>query len=225
MKKSLTVLPLCAMLGSLLQAEMVEDPLRATLMMDRLEVQARDDLPLAWDSRAYIGYDLNKLYFYSEGERVNGDTGSQNEVVYSRAISSFWDVQIGVETDTAGSNNKSWGVIAIQGLSPYFIDTRIRLKVSDGAVGASLDFEYEALLTQRLILTPRFEMDAYSASIPEMGYGSGLSSAELGLRLRYEIRREFAPYIGLQYARSFGNTSQYHYVSEGSLVAGLRFWF
>lgn len=225
MKKSLTVLPLCAMLGSLLQAEMADDPLRATLMMDRLEVQARDDLPLAWDSRAYIGYDLNKLYFYSEGERVNGDTGSQNEVVYSRAITSFWDAQIGIETDTAGSNNKSWGVIAIQGLSPYFIDTRIRLKVSDGAVGASLDFEYEALLTQRLILTPRFEMDAYSASIPEMGDGSGLSSAELGLRLRYEIRREFAPYIGLQYARSFGDTSQYHYVSEGSLVAGLRFWF
>ncbi len=225
MKKSLTVLPLCAMLGSLLQAEMADDPLRATLMMDRLEVQARDDLPLAWDSRAYIGYDLNKLYFYSEGERVNGDTGSQNEVVYSRAITSFWDAQIGIETDTAGSNNKSWGVIAIQGLSPYFIDTRIRLKVSDVAVGASLDFEYEALLTQRLILTPRFEMDAYSASIPEMGYGSGLSSAELGLRLRYEIRREFAPYIGLQYARSFGNTSQYHYVSEGSFIAGLRFWF
>lgn len=225
MKKFMSVFPLCAMLGVLLHAEMEDDPLRATLMMDRLEVQAKDDLPRAWDSRAYIGYDLNKLYFYSEGESVNGDTESQNEVVYSRAFTPFWDVQIGVETDTAGSQRKSWAELALQGLSPYFIETRIRLKASGGALAVSLDFEYEALLTQKLILTPRFEMDAYSKDIPRMGYGSGLSSANLGLRLRYEIRREFAPYIGLQYTRSFGDTSKYHYVSEGSFVAGLRFWF
>lgn len=225
MKKFLTVLPLCAMLGSLLHAEMEDDPLRATLMMDRLEVQAREDHPRAWDSRAYIGYDLNKLYFYSEGESVNGDTESQNEVVYSRAFTPFWDLQIGVERDTAGSESKNWAELALQGLTPYFIETRVRLKVNDEALAVSLDFEYEALLTQKLILTPRFEMDAYSKDIPRMGYGSGLSSVNLGLRLRYEIRREFAPYIGLQYARSFGDTSKYHYVSEGSFVAGLRFWF
>lgn len=225
MKKFRSVLPLCALLGGLLHAEMEDDPLRATLMMDRLELQVREDLPRAWDSRAYIGYDLNKLYFYSEGESVNGDTESQNEVVYSRAFTPFWDVQIGVETDTAGSERKSWAELALQGLSPYFIETRIRLKVNDEALAVSLDFEYEALLTQKLVLTPRFEMDAYSKDIPRMGYGSGLSSADLSLRLRYEIRREFAPYIGLQYARSFGDTSKYHYVSEGSFVAGLRFWF
>ncbi|MDA3947480.1 MAG: copper resistance protein B [Helicobacteraceae bacterium] len=225
MKKFLIVVPLCALLGSLLQAEMVDDPLRVTFMMDRLEVQARDNSPLAWDSRGYMGYDLNKLYFYSEGESVNGDTESQNEVVYSRAVSPFWDAQVGVETDTAGSESKSWAVVALQGLSPYSIDTRIRLKVSDKAVAASLDVEYEALLTQRLVLTPRFEINAYSADIPSMGYGAGLSSANLGLRLRYEVRREFAPYIGVQYARSFGNTSDYQYVNEGSFIAGLRFWF
>lgn len=225
MKKFLTILPLCAVLGGLLQAEMVDDPLRATFMMDHLEVQARDNLPFAWDSRGYIGYDLNKLYFYSEGESVEGDTESQNEVVYSRAVTPFWDLQIGAETDTAGPERKSWGVVALQGLSPYFIETRIRLKASGEAVAASLDFEYEALLTQKLILTPSFEMDAYSRDIPRMGYGSGLSSASLGLRLRYEIRREFAPYIGLQYVKSFGNTSKYNAVSEGSFIAGLRFWF
>jgi len=225
MKKLLIVLPLCVMLNVSLQAEMEDDPLRATFMMDRLEVQARDDLPLVWDGRGYMGYDLDKLYFFSEGESVNGDTESQNEVVYSRAITSFWDAQIGVEADIAGSESKNWGVIAFQGLSPYFIDTRIRLQASDEAVAISLDFEYEALLTQRLILTPRIEMNAYSTNIPRMGYGSGLSSAEIGLRLRYEIRREFAPYIGLQYARTFGNTSKYHYISEGSVIAGLRFWF
>lgn len=225
MKKFFIVVPLCVMVGSFLQAEMVDDPLRATFMMDRFEVQVRDNLPLAWDGRGYMGYDLNKLYFYSEGESVKGDTESQNEVVYSQALTPFWDVQIGVETDTAGSERKSWGEVALQGLSPYFIDTRIRLKVSSEAIAASLDFEYEALLTQRLVLTPRFEMDAYSADIPRMGYGSGLSSANLGLRLRYEIRREFAPYIGLQYARSFGNTSKYNDVSEGRFIVGLRFWF
>ena len=225
MKKFIMALHLCVTFGISLQAEMEDDPLRAMFLMDNLEVQTKDNNPVAWDANGYIGYDIDKLYLYSEGESTSNETESKNEIVYSRAITSFWDVQAGIETDTAGSKNKNWGVLALQGLSPYFIETRMRLMLSDNAAGMNLDFEYEALLTQRLILTPSFEVDAYTKDVPKMGFGKGLSSANIALRLRYEFYREFAPYIGVDYTRTFGKTSDYKNINRGSFVAGLMFWF
>ena len=202
------------------------DPLRATLLMDRLEIQSSDGNPAVWDASAYIGKDYDKLYFYSEGSRTSDESESENELLYSRAVTPFWDLQAGIEYDRAGSENRTWGVVAVQGLAPYFIDTRMRLKIGDGAVGANLDFEYEALITQRLILTPRMEIEAYSKEVPELQKGGGISSAAVGLRLRYEIRREFAPYIGVTYSNSFGKTaSKYGGAEDTAFVAGLRFWF
>ncbi len=221
--KKLLILLLAA--GSLM-ASGTGDPLRGTLLMDRLELQSSDANPLVWDTSAYIGKDYDKLYFYSEGQRTSGESESENELLYSRAVTPFWDIQGGVEYDRAGSSHKTWGVVAIQGLAPYFIDTRVRLKIADGAVGANFDFEYEALITQRLILTPRVEIEGYSEEIPELHKGGGISSATVGLRLRYEIRREFAPYIGVTYSNSFGKTaSKYGGEESSAFVAGLRFWF
>ncbi len=205
---------------------MEDDPLRATILADRLEWQATDGDPVAWDIAAYAGYDLNKLYFYSEGSTQSDETESENELLYSRAVTPFWDVQGGVEVDQAGSGHETWGVVAVQGLAPYFIDTRIRLKIGEKAVGVNFDFEYEALLTQRLILTPRIEMEAYSDDVPELGIGSGFSSLGLGLRLRYEFVREFAPYIGVEYVNSFGDTKDLYGGREDTrFVTGVRFWF
>ena len=207
-------------------AEMNDDPLRATLLADRLEWQATDGDPVAWDVAAYAGYDLNKLYLYSEGSTQRDETESENELLYSRAVTPFWDLQAGAEMDTAGSDREYWGVVAVQGLAPYFIDTRLRLKIGEEAVGVSFDFEYEALLTQRLILTPRIEMEAYSNDVPELGIGSGFSSLGIGLRLRYEFIREFAPYVGVEYVNSFGRTaSEYGGEEDTRFVAGVRFWF
>ncbi len=202
------------------------DPLRATLLMDRFEVHSSEENPLVWDTSAYIGKDYDKLYFYSEGQRSTTESESENELIYSRAVTPFWDIQGGVEYDRAGSSHKTWGVVALQGLAPYFVETRIRLKIGEGAVSANFDFEYEALITQKIILTPRLEVEAYNKEIPELHKGGGISSATVGLRLRYEIRREFAPYIGVTYSNSFGKTAAKYGGEESSaLVAGIRFWF
>ncbi len=203
----------------------IGNPLRAMFLMDRLEVQAKHGSPVAWDTRGYIGYDLNKIYIYSEGEMDSKTTQSQNELIYSKAITPFWDAQVGIEADVVNSKTKNWAEIAFQGLAPYFIDTRIRLKFNNTTVSTTMDFEYNAQITQRLILTPRIEINAYSNDLPAMGYGAGLSSLDAGLRLRYEFHRQTAPYIGLQYTKNFGRTSQYQYLNEWHFITGLRFWF
>jgi copper resistance protein B len=217
---------LSTILAASLFAEMNDDPLRATLLADRLEWQATEGDPVTWDVAAYAGYDIDKIYFYSEGSTQNDETESENELLYSHAVTPFWDLQGGLEMDTMGSGRNYWGIVAIQGLAPYFIDTRIRLKISDKAIGANFDFEYEALLAQRLILTPRIEMEAYSDDVPDLGIGSGFSSLALGLRLRYEFIREFAPYVGVEYVNGFGDTRKVYGMKEDArFVAGVRFWF
>ncbi|WP_457598716.1 copper resistance protein B, partial [Hydrogenimonas sp.] len=195
---------LSAIVAASLSAEMNDDPLRATLLMDRLEIQTVSGTPLVWDLSAYVGRDLDKLYLYSEGSRDSQESESRNELLYSRAVTPFWDLQGGVGYDRSGNGNRTWGVVALQGLAPYFIDTRLAIRVGEAVLGFTFDFEYEALITQRLILTPRIEIEGYSGDVPELEVGSGLSSIGAGVRLRYEFVREFAPYIGVEYANGFG---------------------
>jgi len=217
---------LVPLVTTLLWAEMNDNPWRATLLMDRLEVQTVGEQPITWDMSAYVGKDFEKFYIYSEGESTSEETESQSELIYSHAIAPFWDIQGGIEYDKVGAQSKTWGVVALQGLAPYFIDTRIRLKVADDNVGVNFDFEYEALLTQKLILTPRIEMEAYHHAIPTLGVGGGVASLTTGLRLRYEFVREFASYIGVEYANTYGNTKKkYGGVETNRFVVGLRFWF
>jgi len=203
------------------------DILRANFTADNFEYQANDTKTIYWDTYGYIGYDLNKIYFYSEGEKADGiSADSENQLLYSRAIAPFWDVQAGVDYDIAGSNNKTWGVVALSGLAPYFFETRVALLFSDNAnLGVRIDMEYEALITQRLILTPKFILNAYSKDEPQMEYGAGLSNITLGARLRYEIKREFAPYVGIEWAKNFGKTNNYNPLNETYITAGIRMWF
>ena len=227
MKKILLSLVTIIGLGQMAYADMEDDPLITMFLMDRFEVLDNDENTRVWEGSFRIGYDINKLYFYSEGEATSdGLETSQNELVYSRAIAPFWDAQIGLAYDKNSDESQTWGEIAISGLAPYYFETRAALLVNgDGNVGLRLDAEYEALLTQKLILTPSLEADFYTKDDPEMSLGSGLSSVEAGLRLRYEFVREFAPYIGVTWEKTFENTSDYNPIDETNLMVGVRFWF
>ena len=204
-----------------------DDPLRSMLLMERLELLNNNKNTRVWDGSLYIGYDMDKLYFYSAGEATSkGLERSQNDFVYSHAIAPFWDIQIGMGYDKNTNASKTWGEIAVSGLAPYWFKTRISLLLSNnGNTGLRFNTSYDALLTQKLILTPLLEADFYTQDDSIMQTGSGLSSVEAGLRLRYEIKREFAPYIGLTWTKTFGTTRQYNPVDNANVVMGIRFWF
>ena len=203
------------------------DIFRSSIMIDNLEYQFNDEKALSWDTFIYAGYDLNKVYLYSEGEKPkNSKVQSENQLVYSRAISPYWDIQAGIGYDKSESADQTWAVLGVQGLAPYFFETRaVIMLADDGNIGLRTEAEYEALLTQKLILTPSVALDAYTKNNYEMGIGSGLSNLTLGARLRYEIKREFAPYIGVEWNKNLGNTDKLNPSNETYMVAGLRIWF
>ena len=208
-------------------AGMGDDPLFAKVTIDELEQQQNNEKNVAWDTNIWVGYDLNKIYFYSEGERPKGDSvESENQLVYSRAIAPYWDIQYGIGYDKNEIDSQTWGVVALQGLAPYFFETRGALLIGNrGNLGLRLEAEYEALLTQKLILTPSFSADLYSKDNPSMGLGKGLSNITTGMRLRYEIKRELAPYIGVEWSKNFGNTADFNVLDETYAVVGVRVWF
>jgi len=204
-----------------------DDPLLSMVVMDKFEVLNNNEKTRVWEGSAWFGYDINKLYIYTAGEATaDGLESSQNELVYSRAIAPFWDAQIGLAYDKNADASKTWAEVAIAGLAPYYFETRAALLINgDGNVGLRVDAEYEALITQKLILTPSLEADFYTKDDAKLEIGSGLSSVEAGLRLRYEFVREFAPYIGVTWGRTFGNTRNYNAINETNFLVGLRFWF
>jgi len=227
MQKLLIKLMALSLLAQILHAGGADDPLRTMLLMDKFEVLNNDEKSKEWEGSFYLGYDIDKLYLYSTGvATTDGLETSENELVYSRAIAPFWDIQAGVAYDKNANASRTWAEVAIAGLAPYYFETRAALLVNnEGNVGLRLESEYEILFTQKLILTPSLEADFYTKDDSLMRLGSGLSSIDAGLRLRYEFIREFAPYIGLNWEKNFGNTAKYNPLNETSLLVGLRFWF
>ncbi len=210
-----------------------DDPLLAMLKLDQLEIRDTDTgNSTAWKADAWAGYDLNKLWLKTEGEYHDGETEeAELQLLYSRAISSFWDAQIGVRRDLRPAPSRDWAVLGIKGLAPYLFELDLTLFVGEqGRSAARLDAEYEYLITQRLILSPEAEVNLYGENDPETGLGAGLSDVTLGLRLRYEIRREFAPYLGIQWSGLYGKTADFAKAAGGDRseavgVAGIRAWF
>ncbi len=227
MKKLLLTWSLAAVLASQSIAGGGGDIFRSSIMIDNLEYQFSEDKALSWDGFIYGGYDINKLYLYSEGEKPkDGKVESEHQLVLSHAIAPFWDIQAGVGYDKGDDASQTWAVLALQGLAPYFFETRTALLVGeDGNIGLRVAAEYEALFTQKLIMTPSFEADIYSKDTQELGIGKGLSNITTGLRLRYEIRREFAPYIGVEWRKNFGNTEDFNHLDDVYAIVGLRAWF
>ena len=153
MKNLLTIITLIFCLSVPSFADMEDDPLRVTFMAENFEYQFNNEKIVSWDIFAYAGYDLSKIYIYSEGEKPkDGSSESENQLVYSYAIAPYWDIQFGIGYDKADKASKTWGVVAVQGLAPYFFETRAELLIGgDGNIGVRFEAEYEALLTQKLI--------------------------------------------------------------------------
>ena len=210
-----------------------DDPLLMKAMVDQLELRLTSgDNPLAWDGEAWLGKDLNKLWLKTEGEYVNGDVeDAELQLLYSRAIAAFWDFQVGWRGDLRPRPDRNWLAVGFKGLAPYFFAVDAAIFIGDsGRTAARIEMEYEMLLTQRLILTPEFETNLYGKKDVELGIGSGLSDVEIGLRLRYEIRREFAPYIGLNWWKKFGDTANFaeaagQETDDLQVTLGIRAWF
>ena len=207
----------------------------ATLFGDRLEYRSNEGDPMMlWDAQAGYGGDINRAVVKTEGEYLLDDRATEKaeiQALFSRAVSPYFDLQAGLRYDVDPTPDRYSAVLGLQGLAPYWFELDAAAFVSQrGDVSARVELEYDLLLTQRLILQPRLELDVALQDVPELGRGSGLASMETGVRLRYEIRREFAPYIGLSWERALGDTADFSRaegdsVSRLSFVAGVRFWF
>lgn len=228
----LAVVILAESSGLVLAAE--KPPILTFVEADQLEYRASDgEDALSWEAQGWFGGDYHKLWVKTEGnDLIDGPvTNAELQLLYSHAITAFWDLQAGIRYDARPDPSRGLAVLGIQGLAPYFFEVDAAVFVSDeGDVSARAEAEYELLLTQRLILKPSAELSVAVQEVKELGIGSGLSEVELGLRLRYEIVREFAPYIGVSWERKIGRTEdvarrQGEDVSDLAFVAGVRIWF
>ncbi len=225
------------------QAEVIEKvmlpPSRyGKLLMDLFEYDlSSDKKELKYDTEFWFGGDFNRVWVELEGEHAlsSGDGSLERaDIYYSRLISPFFDFRVGLGTQVVYGRedaNRTYGVVGIQGLAPYWfeIDANLRLD-SKGKVTADLEAEIDILFTQRLILQPRFETLVSFSDIEDVGIGSGINYTELGLRLRYEFRREFAPYVGVSWIKYYGKTRDLVKL-EGedtdslSFLVGVRMWW
>lgn len=203
------------------------------VQFNRLEIfDADEGSGGEWEGQAWIGTDLHKLRVRSEGERTNGHTEAADvELLYSRAVAPWWDVVAGWRHDVSPGDARDYAAVGIVGLAPYKFEVEATAYVGQGGqTAARIGVEYETLLTNRLILQPLVELNAYGRDDARRGIGGGLANAEAGLRLRYEITRRFAPYVGLVRSWSLGRTADLaraaqERTADTRLVAGVRIWF
>ncbi|MGH8471277.1 MAG: copper resistance protein B [Gammaproteobacteria bacterium] len=188
---------------------------------------------LSWDVRGWAGGDYNRVWFKTQGDdRIDGPVeNGEVQLRYNRLVTPFWDLAVGARYDVEPDPSRAYAVFALHGLSPYLYEVDADLFISEeGDVSARLEVEYPILITQRLILQPSLELDLAVQEVEELRVGSGLSQVELGLRLRYEILRELAPYIGFVWERKVGRTADLakdegEVYDTSAFVAGVRFWF
>jgi len=211
-----------------------DDPVLVKVMIGQLEMRAASgDNPLVWDDvQAWVGKDLNKLWLKTEGEYVDNRIEElEIQLLYSRALTTYWDLQAGWRGNIRPEPTRDWLALGVKGLAPYFFDIDAAVFFGEsGRTAARLEGEYQLLFTQRLILTPDLEINWYGKDDAGAGIGSGLSDMEIGLRLRYEIRREFAPYVGVNWWKKFGDTADFtrsagEKTDDFQWVIGLRAWF
>ncbi len=210
---------------------MDDNAAHSLILFDELEWRSHSGGTQAAELQAWYGTDYHKLWFDAEAERVDDATDARVELKWDRIIARWWSLQAGVRHDVGRGPARTWAVIAVQGLAPGFLEVNASLYLSDeGRTAVRVSGEYDWLLTQRLILQPTLELDAYGEDDAQNGIGSGISTVEAGVRLRYEFRREIAPYVGVVWERAFGRTAdlsraQGERASELSGVLGVRIWF
>ena len=205
------------------------------VLVERLEARIPTDggeTGYLWDAQAWYGGDINRFVLKTEGEGEFGGAVEDAEIqaLYSRAIGPFFDLQAGVRFDPE-PDSRTHLVLGVAGLAPYMFNVDGALFLSDrGDLTARVEAEYDQKITQRLILQPRVETELSAQDIPERDIGAGVTKVEPGLRLRYEIAREFAPYIGIDQEWKIGNSRDFARAagedpSVTNYVVGVRFWF
>ncbi|HID48692.1 MAG TPA: copper resistance protein B [Chromatiales bacterium] len=205
----------------------------ASLRLNRLEIVNTDDNTWTnYDLQAWFGRDYDRLVLKAEGDIDNGKLeDASTELLWGHAVATFWDTQLGLRYDSGEDPARTWLAFGIQGLAPYWFEVDATAYIGEqGRTALNLELEYELLFTQKLILQPRIEINWHGKRDAERGLGTGLTDLSAGLRLRYEFRREFAPYIGIERANRFGETADMARASgqdpdETRYLAGLRLWF
>ena len=208
------------------------DGVHSFVLFDRLEWSEGDHGAFAWEVDAWVGTDTDRLWLRGEGEAVrDGRDHAELELLYGHSVSPWWDVLVGLRYENEGGENRESFAVGIRGLAPQKIELAATAYVNaSGDTDLRLKLGYDAWLNQRWILHPELEFNAYGRNDPDRGIGAGLGTMHAGLRLRYEITRQFAPYIGLEYEQAFGETADFRRregeaVRDTRLVLGLRLWF
>ncbi len=217
---------------------MDDDPIIGFFQADQFEYRNLDgDDVLRWDGFGWIGRDYHRLWLRADGEYAmsTGDTRAELQFLYGYLVAPFWEIQAGLRYDRefipGEDDDLGFAVIGIDGLAPYRIETAAALFVSDeGDAFARVELHREILVTQRIVAQLRFESNLASGDVRSFDQTSGINNVELGLRVRYEIKPEFAPYVGVSWDSKVGNTADLvrrggRYASIWMLVAGFRFWF
>lgn len=213
--------------------KLADEHIFASVLIDRLERgYGRDSNDTVYDGQAWFGNTYNRLVIKAEGDVAQGKLHeARTELLWGHAIATFWDAQLGVRHDSGTGPERSWLALGVQGLAPYWFEVDAAAYIGEnGRTALRLEAEYELLLTQKLILQPRIDVNYYGKSDPGREIGKGLSSGNIGLRLRYEITRQFAPYIGVERVNKFGDTADLARADgtrteETRWVAGVRIWF
>jgi len=219
--------------GSMKGMDMADNASLGMLLIDQLEAfHGRDANGQSWEAQGWYGNDENKLWVRTEGERSRGKLEDGDlEAFWNHNVATFWSTQLGVRQELGEGPNRSWAAFGVQGLAPYWFEIEATAYVGEqGRTAARFSAEYELLFTQRLILQPKLEFNLYGKEDPANGLGSGLTDSQLGLRLRYEFRRELAPYVGLVWTHRYGDTADFAQAAgqdddDLQFVAGLRVWF
>lgn len=210
-----------------------DNTVHSFVLFNRLEGFDGDDASgLEWEGQAWIGTDTDRLWLRTEGERAGGKTEAADlEVMYGRPIAPWWNLVAGVRHDFQPGGAQNFAAIGVIGLAPYKFEVEATAYLgAGGRTAARIEAEYELLLTNRLVLQPLVELNFNGKEDVERQVGSGLSTAEAGVRLRYEVTRRFAPYVGIVYERAYGGTADLRRddgegPSDTRVVAGFRVWF
>ncbi len=203
-----------------------------SVLGDRLEYNEGSDSTV-FDLQGWYGTTYDRFVVKLEGDIADGRLEeSQTDLLWGHALNAYFDTQLGVRLDQYDEGrNRQWLAIGVQGLAPYWFELDATAYLGDGGRTAlAIEAEYELLLTQKLILQPRADLTLYGKDDPDNGLGSGLSDITIGLRMRYEFSRQFAPYLGVEWSDAYGDTADYRQaagqdVNDTQFTVGLRFWF
>jgi copper resistance protein B len=218
-----------------MEPPVMDNQIFAHVLFDQLEGRTNGSAnELRWDGEGWVGTDMNRLWIKSEGFASNGTVSDgDHEALYDRPIphTRYFDAQAGVRADLDSGPRRAWVALGIEGLAPYFFEFAPTLYIRDGGhIAGRLTGSYDLLLTQRWIVQPEAELNFYSKDDPARKIGSGLSDIDTGMRLRYEVSRKFAPYLGFAYNGKYGGTATYgrqsgETTSEPRFIFGVRVWY